>query len=89
MTSQASTNNHYCEATVLLPPAEITDNCSDIINVVVTKEGAPLMNTNGGLATLDVGVNIVTYTAYDECGNSNSCEMEVLCGRFDTSGAGL
>ena len=35
------------------------------------------MNTNGGLATLDVGTTVVRYTAYDECGNSNYCEMEV------------
>ncbi|MDF1698147.1 MAG: HYR domain-containing protein [Saprospiraceae bacterium] len=73
----ASTNTHYCEATVLLPPAQITDNCSDDITVNITYQGGPLMNTNGGLANLDVGTNIVTYTAYDGCGNSSQCDVEV------------
>jgi len=74
----ASTNIHACESTVLLPPALVSDNCSDEIDVVITSAGIPLMNTNGGLAQLEVGANIVTYTAYDGCGNSSSCEMEVL-----------
>ncbi len=74
----ASTNTHDCEATVLLPPATVSDNCSDEINVVITHAGSPLMNTNGGLAQLDVGVNIITYTAYDGCGNSSMCEVEVF-----------
>jgi len=39
----ASTNTHYCEATVLLPPAQVSDNCSDDITFVVTKNGAPLI----------------------------------------------
>lgn len=73
----ASTNNHDCQATVLLPPAQITDNCSDEISVNITYQGGPLMNTNGGLANLDVGTNIVTYTAYDACGNSSQCDVEV------------
>jgi len=73
----ASTNNHDCEATVLLPPAEVSDNCSDDITFVITHNGSPLMTTNGGLAQFDVGITVVTYTAYDGCGNSNSCEMEV------------
>lgn len=73
----ASTNNHDCAATVLLPPAQITDNCSEDITVNITYQGGPLMNTNGGLAQLDPGTNIVTYTAYDGCGNSSSCEVEV------------
>lgn len=74
----ASTNNHDCEATVLLPPAEISDNCSDDLSVVITHNGSPVMNTNGGLAQFDVGTTVVTYTAYDGCGNSSSCEMEVF-----------
>lgn len=73
----ASTNTHDCQATVLLPPATITDNCSDDITVNITYQGGPLMNTNGGLAQLDLGVNIVKYTAYDGCGNSSFCEVEV------------
>lgn len=76
----ATTNNHDCQATVLLPPAVVHDNCDDDENITVniTQEGAPIMNTNGGLAQLDVGTNVITYTAYDGCGNSSMWVLEVF-----------
>ncbi len=90
----ASTNTYDCEATVLLLPAQVSDNCSDDITVNITYQGGALMNTNGGLAQLDVGTNVITYTAYDDCGNSSSCDMEVyvadltppvtICDQFTT-----
>lgn len=35
-------------------------------------------NTNGGFyATLPVGVNLITYTAYDQCYNSSQCTLNI------------
>ncbi|MBK8855351.1 MAG: HYR domain-containing protein [Saprospiraceae bacterium] len=34
-------------------------------------------NQNGGHAVLPVGDHIITYTAYDWCGNSSSINMTV------------
>ncbi len=72
-----STSNGFnnCEGTVNLPSATVSDNCSNPIEVDVTYPGGFNDNENGGTATLPVGDHLITYTAYDACGNSNSCTM--------------
>ncbi|MBK8549237.1 MAG: T9SS type A sorting domain-containing protein [Saprospiraceae bacterium] len=74
-----STSNHACEASFKLPSIVVEDNCSLLsqIEVDVTYPGGFNNNTNGGNAVLPVGDHIVTYTAYDWCGNSSSINMIV------------
>jgi len=72
-----STTGHFCEATILLPPALVDDACSDMVTVTVAYPGG-FSPTNGGVyVSLPVGVNIITYTAYDACYNSSSCTMTI------------
>ncbi len=74
----ASTTNYECSATVLLPPVEAMDLCSDNIEVDIAYEGGFLDNQNGGLAEgMPIGENLVTYTVYDDCLNSTTCTIVV------------
>lgn len=80
-----STNSHDCEATVLLPSVNPTDNCDDnfTYNITFSQDGFPLgyLDTNGGLAQLPVGTSLVQYLVYDECGNpSDTCRINVTVG---------
>jgi hypothetical protein len=51
----------------ITPAATATDNCSSVINIVndIPVEGLPL------------GINTVTWTATDECGNYSTCTQTV------------
>lgn len=72
-----TTTGHNCTATVLLPPALVSDACSPVVSVTVAYPGG-FSSTNGGIyVTLPVGVNVITYTAYDQCYNSSTCGMTV------------
>ncbi len=72
-----TTSGHSCTANVLVPPVTVDDACSDIVTVSVAYPGG-FSPTNGGVyISLPVGVNIITYTAYDECYNSSSCTMTI------------
>ena len=72
-----STNGSSCEASVILPAINAYDNCSDQSELTygVSYGNGPALNTNGGLAQLQLGDNIITYTVYDECLNLNSCSF--------------
>ena len=72
-----TTTGHNCTATVLLPPAVVSDACSPIVSVTVSYPGGFTPNNGGIFVTLPVGVNIITYTAYDQCYNSTTCTMTV------------
>src|SRR5687768_8546821 len=72
-----TTTGHTCTATILLPPALVNDNCSPTTTTTVSYPGG-FFNGNGGIfITLPVGVNVVTYTAYDQCLNSSTCTMTI------------
>jgi hypothetical protein len=72
-----TTTGHNCTATVLLPPALVSDDCSPTTTVTVAYPGG-FHNGNGGVyVNLPVGVNVITYTAYDQCYNSSSCTMTI------------
>lgn len=66
-----------CEAEVNLPPAIVSDNCNEPVEVDIIFEGGLLENQNGGLATLPLGINEVVYRATDACYNSAECVMIV------------
>ena len=72
-----TTSPNGCSASVFLPPAVVDDNCNDIKEVNISYPGGFLENSNGGMVTLNAGTNTIVYTAFDECHNSNSCEMIV------------
>jgi len=80
--------DYGCNGEVLMPAINAVDACSDLGEVNITVEGKGVVGTegyfpgaflesNGGLITLPVGQNIVTYTAFDECYNSSECTMAV------------
>ncbi len=63
-----------CDATVLLPTATATDDCS---NVSVSSFWA--FGTGGGpFYNVPVGTHLVTYTAVDDCGNASTCSINVV-----------
>ncbi|NNF34880.1 MAG: HYR domain-containing protein [Saprospiraceae bacterium] len=66
-----------CEATVALPPVEATDDCSETFEVDVAYPGGFLDNQNGGVVNLPFGVHEIKYYVYDECGNLDSCNLNV------------
>lgn len=73
----STTTGHACTATVLLPQALVSDDCSPLTTVTVSYPGG-FLNGNGGVfVTLPVGVNVITYTAYDQCFNSTQCTMTI------------
>lgn len=70
-----STTPGDCDADVYLPPAVATDDCSNIIRYDVKYPGGFLLDQNGGVVNLPVGVHTITYIAYDECLNRDTCDM--------------
>lgn len=67
-----------CAAHVNLPALDISDNCDNQpIEVDITYPGGFLDNSNGGWVELPLGSNVVTYTVYDGCYNSATCEVVV------------
>ena len=75
-----STGSIDCEALVLIPELNVTDACSWVTQVSVSYPGGftgNIIGTGGVYVSLPVGDNIITYTAYDECFNSTSCQWVV------------
>ena len=68
-----STDPNLCTATVLLPAATATDECSNVTITAAWAFGTGL----GPHAGVTVGTHLVTYTATDDCGNSSICNIEV------------
>lgn len=61
-----------CSASLTLPPAAVSDSCSNVTMKVLTPWGA--INGNGGLVLdVPVGTHDITYIATDDCGNISSC----------------
>ncbi|MEE9410972.1 MAG: HYR domain-containing protein, partial [Candidatus Heimdallarchaeota archaeon] len=71
-----STAGHDCTATVNLPQISIVDACNTVDFVSVTYDGKTMLS-NGGTVEIPVGVNLITYTARDKCGNTESCSFTV------------
>ncbi len=62
-----------CGATVLLPTATATDDCSDFELNVSWQYGSG----NGPFYNVPIGTHQVTYSAEDDCGNISACTMMV------------
>ncbi len=67
---------HECAGSVNLPPVETFDECgSEVIVRVQTPRG--IMDGNGGIVDLNLGVNNIVYIATDACKNQNNCQVNV------------
>lgn len=75
-TINITTTPSGCDVNLIMPPATVSDDCSETVTVKMTYPGG-FLESNGGLITLPVGTSVVTYTAYDECYNASSCTVEV------------
>jgi len=62
-----------CQGTVNLPSATVVDDCSGYIVDVSWNFGSGL----GPFYNVPLGTHTVTYTATDDCGNSDTCTMQV------------
>ncbi len=72
-----TSGNYDCTASVTLPSLEISDDCSEIENVQISSAFG-LINGNGGTLTdVPLGNHTITYTAWDDCGNSSSCQFQL------------
>lgn len=67
------TNVDNCSASVLLPTASATDDCSSFS---ITPSWA-FGTGQGPYSDIPMGIHTVTYTATDACGNSSTCTMRV------------
>jgi hypothetical protein len=83
-----TTKTRSCDAYVILPALNITDNCTEVKLVVVnaTLNGVPsgTVNGNGGLIKLSVGTHRIEYTAIDVCGNTSKMHYFITV-KDDTS----
>ena len=68
--------NGDCESNTELPTIIPTDNCSSTFEFGIDY---PLghLDTNGGNIVLELGANTISYTVYDECYNSASCQFNI------------
>jgi hypothetical protein len=76
--------NDVCTSDGLLAIPFATDNCSTVASIQATVEGGgnvEIIDANRGLFSLKnspAGVHIVTYTAFDGCGNSGTVTRTVI-----------
>ena len=70
------TTNDDCAGSVQLLPATVIDACNNGDNVRI-EHPLGIVEGNGGLATLDIGVNQLRYVASDNCDNFATCTTTV------------
>lgn len=66
-----TTESRSCNAKVVLPAIEVSDDCHRVIRVDIAYPGGLLQNQNGGVISLPVGVHEIQYRAYDSCYNQS------------------
>ncbi len=67
------TTSSTCGATINLPAASATDDCSSVTIVPSWAFG----NGYGPFDEVPIGVHNVAYIAEDECGNKDTCQMTI------------
>ena len=70
------TTNDDCAGSVVLDSIVAVDNCMNGIIVSIDYPNG-LLRTNGGVAELDTGINMIKYIVADGCYNKDSCYMQV------------
>jgi len=74
----SSHGNVTCGATVNLGLPTFSDNCSSNITFDLLYPGGTVLDYNlSSQVTMPMGLNLVEFTAYDECYNSSSCIIHV------------
>jgi len=78
-TIQVSTSGNDCFAKVILPEIGAIDSCQlSVAHIDMSYPGGFVEDQNGGeVNDIPVGLHAVTYTAYDACHNSSSCQVHV------------
>ena len=70
-----SVNSGTCFASIIVPNANVSDNCSSANNIDIDVE-VPEGYLNGNtLYNLPLGTHEIIYTATDDCGNASTCTM--------------
>ncbi len=73
-----STSGFACSANVNIPVPTATDVCSPSdIRLTMSYADGFVDNFNGSTVSLIAGVHQITYAAYDACGNSSTCQINV------------
>lgn len=75
--SVSTTAGTDCEAIVLLQVPSAADACGTVARVDLATTDFFESDFTGGLVSLPVGVNTVTFTAYDNNNNATVCEYEI------------
>ncbi len=70
-------NSQDCNGSVILPPATISDNCSNPVDVVISTSVGSISGNGGYLTGIPLGQETVTYTATDQCDNTATCTITV------------
>lgn len=79
----SGTDSGLCKATVQIPEATVSDNCSSV-NVRINTPFGQILSTGGTLSNVPVGTYEITYIATDECGNQSQCKTELVVEDDDT-----
>lgn len=73
-----TTNGHSCEGIVVLEVPTTMEACSpNNVTIDVAYPGGFIADFQGGAIALPFGIHTVTYTAYDACYQSSSCDITV------------
>lgn len=70
-TISATSNNITCDGIVNLPPATITDNCSNEFNVEIVTPVGNFEGNGGQFALMPVGIHTLYYYVTDLCDNTS------------------
>ena len=70
-------NSQDCNGSVVFPPATISDNCSNPVEVVISTAVGSINGNGGYLAGIPLGTQTVTYSATDQCDNTSTCSITV------------
>jgi hypothetical protein len=80
-TLEVSTGFYTCASSLNIARPTVTDNCSPNSAIIVDLMFGDVFihNFQGGTVSgFEVGSNVITYRAYDNCGNSSVCTQEVI-----------
>ncbi len=76
---EVGTDFWYCYANVSVPKPIAFDECSEIASYSLTSTDGTVVSfgNNFVINGLQLGTHTVTWTVYDECGNSSSCSFHI------------
>ncbi|HEX5625674.1 MAG TPA: SdrD B-like domain-containing protein, partial [Saprospiraceae bacterium] len=73
----ATTNAVSCNANVWIPMPKASDLCGTILRFDLHHPGGLIQDFQASYVNIPEGINILTFTVYDQCHNSNSCSFTV------------